>query len=470
MKQSSKKNFKSVVSILLMLAVVITGAFAYFSATDSKTNVFTIGSVDIELVEDGWVQDQDGNYVREDGTNVNILPGLAIEKAPYVKNTGRNEAWAFVTVGIPTVVKPAANGELKSYGANLDVPVVAYAVQDGYNNATGDAEAIWNEFFAGKAAEKFGAESTKTVTELFSIDELDTTNWTQIGDAYNSEDGYMYYVFAYNTMIDPDASTEKLFTSVTLDSTLVGTDAVSNTLVQNNMYYSDKEIDPDKLTSIFGSNPSYGGPIPTPVTSNNGDKFATDTGYVAEHDGTEWVVNDTYDDELAKEHPVPEEILGVPARNNVAYMSKVEGSTGIIDNFYIYGLQRNLTPAKFFKDYFELTGLEYEVTYTATTNRYLGTGSVVTLKYPGNVTQNYTIIIFGDVDGDCLINGRDVTALTNYLKAPDESPLTDAQMYAADVTRDGIVDDADAEKIRLAANSGANGYLNQVDPSGPLVF
>ena len=463
MKQTSKKNVKSAVAILLMLAVVITGAFAYFTASDSRNNVFTLGDVDVILHEDGWVLNENGDYIRADGTHEAILPGIPIEKAPYVENSGSNPAWIFMTIGVPTTLA-SGNGNLQTNSANTNIPVTVYAIQDGYDEATGDAEAIWNAFFDGQATDKFGAESTASVVELFSLNELDTANWTQIGEAYNSADGYMYYVFAYNTMVEPDALTSKLFTSVTLDPALVGTDAISNTLVQDDMYYSDREIDANKLNSIFGSNPTYGGSIPESVTPNEGDKYASDTGYKAEYTDGEWVVSDTYDKDLAKEHPVPEEILGVPARNNVAYMSKVEGSTGVIDNFYIYGLKERLLPTVFFKNYFTLTGIESEVTYTATTTRYLGTGSVVTLKYPGNITQNYTIIIFGDVNGDSLV---DITVDTYFIQQylDGNLELSEAQLYAADLNRDGVVDLADKEKLQSIGIS----KLNQVDPSGPLI-
>ena len=48
----SRQKKRAFISIFLIVAILIGGAFAFLTATDSKTNVFTIGKVDISLWED----------------------------------------------------------------------------------------------------------------------------------------------------------------------------------------------------------------------------------------------------------------------------------------------------------------------------------------------------------------------------------------------------------------------------------
>lgn len=51
--------------------------------------------------------------------------------------------------------------------------------------------------------------------ELFDIEGMDTTNWTQIGSAVEAN-GCMVYTYGYNDMVEPGASTTALFESVTV--------------------------------------------------------------------------------------------------------------------------------------------------------------------------------------------------------------------------------------------------------------
>ena len=103
-KSTTKKRTKAVLSVFLVVAILIAGAYAFLSATDSKTNVFTVGNVDIELHEifngRDYGKGEDPGAI---GDKIeNIVPGQSIEKAPYVVNTGKNPAYTFIAVGIPT--------------------------------------------------------------------------------------------------------------------------------------------------------------------------------------------------------------------------------------------------------------------------------------------------------------------------------------------------------------------------------
>lgn len=250
-KRTPNQKKKAIVSVLLMVAILITGAFAFLSATDSKTNVFTVGNVKIKLSEE-FDTNQNGSIEKTNDENDEvydasetqvslkgeILPGQKVIKRPYVENTGKNKAWVYITVGIPTTnsnntFRNKDTGETSITGQNVDIPIQAYAIQENYANKTTYKD-VWNAYFADKVTDTFGAEVTdaKTLSErvpLFEIlnetrfnepipdnisvdDNIPNDDWENIGitvggqeKSYYKSANYDYYVFAYKTLLDPTA-------------------------------------------------------------------------------------------------------------------------------------------------------------------------------------------------------------------------------------------------------------------------
>lgn len=89
------KNTKKILCLVLAVAIVamvsVGLTIAYLTDRDSKANVFTIGNVDIVL-----------NESFEQGTV--LTPGVDIEKVPTITNTGKNDAWVWAHVAIPTAL------------------------------------------------------------------------------------------------------------------------------------------------------------------------------------------------------------------------------------------------------------------------------------------------------------------------------------------------------------------------------
>lgn len=250
-KRTPNQKKKAIVSVLLMVAILITGAFAFLSATDSKTNVFTVGNVKIKLSEE-FDTNQNGSIEKTNDENDEvydasetqvslkgeILPGQKVIKRPYVENTGKNKAWVYITVGIPTTnsdntFRNKDTGETSITGQNVDIPIQAYAIQENYANKTTYKD-VWNAYFADKVTDTFGTEVTdaKTLSErvpLFEIlnktrfneptpdnisvdDNIPNDDWENIGitvdgqeKSYYKSANYDYYVFAYKTLLDPTA-------------------------------------------------------------------------------------------------------------------------------------------------------------------------------------------------------------------------------------------------------------------------
>lgn len=106
-KETMKKKVTAIALAVCILAVAVIGAtMAYFTDTDSKTNTFTFGGVDIELTEKSEKDEQNKIHAgtEKDGgfTYDTVLPGLVYSKVPTVKVV-EGPAWVVVTVTVPTI-------------------------------------------------------------------------------------------------------------------------------------------------------------------------------------------------------------------------------------------------------------------------------------------------------------------------------------------------------------------------------
>lgn len=114
----------------LALVMLVGGTFAYFTDTKEVTNPFSAGNVTTELVEEHWdTTDKDNDGIPDAAQN--IVPGQTISKDPKVKNVGKNEAYVFLEVTVPTanIVTANDNGTRK---AAATVELFSYTVNDGW--------------------------------------------------------------------------------------------------------------------------------------------------------------------------------------------------------------------------------------------------------------------------------------------------------------------------------------------------
>ena len=140
-----KKKVISIALVIALIAVIAVGSFAYFTDKDNATNTFTVGNVDIKLIEstfhregndnsgdmsipdptqtangmkyvanghkaftDAEIQDNAESYQAylEKAGNL-MTPGRAAAKCPYFINTGKTEAYVRIRVLVPA----AANND-----------------------------------------------------------------------------------------------------------------------------------------------------------------------------------------------------------------------------------------------------------------------------------------------------------------------------------------------------------------------
>ena len=137
-----KKKLTAIFLCMALVAIAIVGAsLAYFTDTDEATNTFTVGNVKIDLLESSLHRENAGvandttstselwSDVAKEGSgntskykagdtfytdaqieanaaeytceNVQLIPGRSYHKMPYVKNTGKNDAYIRIRVMIP---------------------------------------------------------------------------------------------------------------------------------------------------------------------------------------------------------------------------------------------------------------------------------------------------------------------------------------------------------------------------------
>lgn len=103
-----KKKVTAIALAVCILAVAVIGAtMAYFTDTDSKTNTFTFGKVDIDLTEDSTDANGAVKGVISTGGGITypgVLPGLVYSKVPTVTvKRDSLDAWVIITATVPTV-------------------------------------------------------------------------------------------------------------------------------------------------------------------------------------------------------------------------------------------------------------------------------------------------------------------------------------------------------------------------------
>lgn len=102
-----KKKVLAIALAVALLAIMVSGSLAYFTAQDQVTNTFTVGSVRIEIYENDTATTED---VRELGVLTPVVAAEPntdesyIDKVVDVKNTGLNSAYIRTHIGMPTAL------------------------------------------------------------------------------------------------------------------------------------------------------------------------------------------------------------------------------------------------------------------------------------------------------------------------------------------------------------------------------
>lgn len=171
----TKKRKNVVIAIAMIAVLAIAGISAYFTATDSNTNSFTVGKVDIDQQEPNWP---------EDSPPTNIVPNQEFAKDPLVVNTGNNDAYVFTAVAVPKKKIKVGNttSGVGGSGGTASTTAVNPAVDDdevmtqlfqlnevAHTGSTGTGEGALNAGSALTFDTKTGTGVTAGVGGTFSI-------------------------------------------------------------------------------------------------------------------------------------------------------------------------------------------------------------------------------------------------------------------------------------------------------------
>lgn len=131
-------------------------------------------------------------------------------------------------------------------------------------------------------------------------------------------------------------------------------------------------------------------------------------------------------------------------------LAPVDGSTTVVEtkSRIVYGLAEELTLDSFKADYAEVIGTGT----ISCDDTVLGTGSVIKVMDGTTCRLEYTVIIYGDLDGNGTADANDsflVTMINNGLLSVDS--LNQYEKMAADPNHDGVIDANDAVLLNDAA-------------------
>ena len=196
---------KKVIAIVLLVALVsaisIGATLAYLTDRDSEVNVFTIGDVTIDLKEE-FVQ------------NSTLIPGVKIEKKPTITNTGKNDAWVWLTFAIPAALDTNTPGSVSGSIDNVIHWNFKAATTEGYVTQDKVQKAI---------DEGFLTDSSLTADKILSENMTwDVMNSIAAGNnVFQQEiEGVLcnVYVLLYNKALKPGETTLPNIEQVYLDA------------------------------------------------------------------------------------------------------------------------------------------------------------------------------------------------------------------------------------------------------------
>ena len=115
-----------------------------------------------------------------------------------------------------------------------------------------------------------------------------------------------------------------------------------------------------------------------------------------------------------------------------------------LNNNVISGVSLNKTTSSFESD-LQRVYAKMQITNVSDKSNLLGTGKTLTITN-GKETKDYTIVIYGDNNGDGKINVVDLLRVQKYIL--NSNNLSSVQLTASDTNRDGTVNVVDLLRIQ----------------------
>lgn len=175
-RRSARRAAAAVLAASLVGTVAVGGAVAFFTDTDSVTNVVSVAErLDVSVREPAWdTTDTDGDGVPDAAQGV--VPGQTVAKDPRVANEAGVECWcmAQVTVPVRSVSLVGADGRRQD---PAPAELFSWELGDGWEEygeprTSGDGASAVHTFLA-KAPVAVGAQTPPVFTAVTMADVLE---------------------------------------------------------------------------------------------------------------------------------------------------------------------------------------------------------------------------------------------------------------------------------------------------------
>lgn len=201
MKKINRTKRSAAVAAGMAGIILVSGAFAFLSDSESAINRFTFAddkgeqTVDVDIIEPNW-KEVEGK---------DILPLDKVAKDPQVVNEGENDVYSFVTVLVPTAKEITLNNDDGTTYSLKNVELFRYTVNPE-----------WKEI----SATKYGVEDAHAISaedgrKLI----LNTSNLSIVKD-YGANVYYTAHTYAYAgdtmTRLEAGETTSPVFNDVML--------------------------------------------------------------------------------------------------------------------------------------------------------------------------------------------------------------------------------------------------------------
>ncbi len=210
-----KVTLVAAIAAILVAVIAVSGTLAWFVDDDEATNVFTIGSVEIEQLEQQRVVDANGDYTTEledfenDKMMIPVIENdTAIsdvnfqDKIVTVKNIGKNAAFVQTFVAIPASLDNADILHINhtaNNGWTADATPVATGVPEKQIAGEGDSTLAYNIYrFV------YNTELAKDTTTTPAIDGVYIDERTDMDVTYDANGNVVSAYFEMNDTLVTD--------------------------------------------------------------------------------------------------------------------------------------------------------------------------------------------------------------------------------------------------------------------------
>lgn len=169
---AKKKSVSMKVVILLLVVVLLVGSTVggtlawLIASTNTVTNTFTVGDIDIDLTETVNGESQSALTSAVTNNGFKMIPGTDLTKDPKVTVNANSEAcWLFIKVDAQNgVVSTNENG---TYNSETDY--ITYTIADGWAAVSGTTGVYYRQVSAATSNQEFAVLKDNKVHVLDTV-------------------------------------------------------------------------------------------------------------------------------------------------------------------------------------------------------------------------------------------------------------------------------------------------------------